>query len=229
VSEIDRLRGEGRWPDAVALTDDPLVRADLLAEQALFAGDAEARRRAGEELDRAEALLELGRGRVLHARWLAERGEEDPAELAHFERALELAAGGELEGQARFWIGIVHQVVRGDGAAALPWLEEAYASAREAGDGLLISYAARHLGFALLDRGDEAAALALLQESAELRRREGFLTGLAAALLSLGEVAAEGGRPDEARRHLEEARELAERVGAAPFLARIEGALAGLP
>jgi tetratricopeptide (TPR) repeat protein len=229
VSAVARLRGEGRWAEALELADDPLLRADLLNEQALFAGDADARRRAGEELDRVEALLELGRGRVLHARWLAERGEEDPAELTHFERALELASGTELEGQARFWIGIVHQVVRGNSEAALPWLEDADRLARAADDPIAISYTARHLGFALLERGDAEAAQPLLRESADLRRRAGFLTGLAGALLALGQVAAESGRADEARRDLEEARDVAERVGAAHFLPRIEEALAGLP
>jgi tetratricopeptide (TPR) repeat protein len=229
VNAIARLRGEGRWAEALELTHDPLLRADLLNEQALFAGDAEARRRAGEELDRVEALLELGRGRVLHAIWLAERGDEDPAELAHFERALELASGTELEGQARFWIGIVHQVVRGDHEAALPWFEDASRLARERDDAIAISYAARHLGFALLERGDSEGGLTLLEESAELRRREGFLTGLAASLLALGQVAAESGRVEDARRHLEEAKEVAERAGAAHFVPRIEEALAGLP
>jgi tetratricopeptide (TPR) repeat protein len=229
VSSLARLRGEGRWSEAVELAGDPLTRADLRNEEALFRGDAEARAAATAELDRAEALLELGRGRVVHARWLAERGPEDPRELAHFERALELGRGTELEGQARFWIGLVHQVVRGESEPALPYLEDAYRLAQESGDAIGMSYAARHIGFALLERGEEAAALERFDESAELRRREGFLPGLAAALLTLGEVAAERGRVDDARAYLDEARELAVRVEAAPFLARIEGALAGLP
>jgi tetratricopeptide (TPR) repeat protein len=229
VSPAGRLRREGRWDEALEHAADPLVRADILNEAALFRGDADARARAGAELDRAEALLELGRGRALHARWLAERGPEDPAELAHFERALELAEGTGLESEARFWIGIVHQVVRGDGEAALPHFEAAYRGASGAGDAIATSYAARHIGFVLHERGDEAGALERLEESAELRRREGFLPGLAAALLALGEIAAEGGRTEDARGYLEEARELARRVGAAPFLTRIEGALAGLP
>ena len=113
------LRGAGRWTEALELVDDPLARADLLNEQALFAGDADARAAAGRELDRAEARLALERGRVLHARFLAER-EEDPRELELFERALELlrvADDRAGEGEALFWVGLVHQVVRGDSAA----------------------------------------------------------------------------------------------------------------
>ena len=90
MSEVARLRGEGRWAEALELVDDPLARADLLNEQALFAGDTDARAAAGRELDRAEARLLLERGRVLHAAFLAER-EEDPRELELFERGLALA------------------------------------------------------------------------------------------------------------------------------------------
>ena len=225
------LRGAGRWEEALALTSDPLARADLLNEQALFTGSADARARAGDELDRAEALLALGRGRVLHARFLAERGAEDPAELDRFERALTLAerlGDRGLEAQACFWIGLVHQVVRGDHETALPFFERSYELARTLRDPVTMSYAVRHLAFADDDAGRHAQAWARFEESVALRRAEAFLPGVAAGLLTLGEVAAEQGRPEEARRLLEEARELARRVGAEPFLRRIEGALAGL-
>ena len=226
------LRGRGRWDEALRLVADPLARADLLNEQALFAGSADARVRAAEELDRAEALLLLGRGRVLHARFLAERGAEDPDELAAFERALEIAerlGDRGLEAQACFWVGLVHQVVRREHEPSLPYFERSYALARELGDSVTMSYAVRHLAFADDDAGRREQAWARFEESVELRRAEGFLPGVAAGLLTLGEIAAERGRPDEARRLLEEARSLAEQVGAEPFLRRIEGALAALP
>jgi tetratricopeptide (TPR) repeat protein len=231
AAEVARLRGEGRWDEALELVADPLARADLLNEQALFAGSADARGRAAAELDRAEALLALGRGRVLHARFLAERGEEDPAELAAFERALELAVSLDdraLEALARFWVGIVHQVVRGDHEASRPYLEASYALARELGDTVTMSYAVRHIAFADDDAGRHDEAWARFEESVELRRAEGFLPGVAAGLLTLGEVAAERGRVEEARRLLEEARAVAARVAAEPFLRRIEAALAAL-
>jgi tetratricopeptide (TPR) repeat protein len=227
---IERLRGEGRWDEAVELTDDPFLRADLRNEQALFSGAPDAREQAARELDRAEARLHAERGRILHARFLAER-EEDPSELELFTSSLELArqAGDErLEAWARFWIGIVHQVVRGNSPASLPWFEEAERKARALGDGLLLSYAVRHLGFVRLDEGREEEAMPLLRESVELRRAAGFLPGVAAGLLTLAEVAAERGDTEEARRLLEEARDLAARSGAAAFGARIDAALAAL-
>jgi tetratricopeptide (TPR) repeat protein len=228
---LSELRGAGRWDEALELVADPLARADLLNEQALFAGSADARRRAGEELDRAEVLLALGRGRILHARFLAERGDEDPRELEEFERALELArrAGDRaLEAQALFWVGLVHQVVRGDHDISRPSFERSYALARELDDTITMSYAVRHLAFADDDAGRHGQAWARFEESVALRRAEGFLPGVAAGLFTLGEVAAEQGRPDEARQLLTEARELAEHVGAEAVLRRIEGALVEL-
>jgi tetratricopeptide (TPR) repeat protein len=230
VSEVDKLRGEGRWAEALALVDDPLARADLLNEQALFAGDADARAEAERELDRAEARLLLERGRVLHARFLAER-QEDPRELELFESGLALArtSGDDpLVAEALFWVGIVHQVVRGDQDASFPCFERSYAIASELNDRKLMSYAVRHLGFAHDAAGRNEEAWAAFDESVRLRREEGFLPGVAAGLFTLGEVAVERGRPDQAKPLLEEARELAERTGARPFLELIDAALSEL-
>ena len=224
------LRGQGRWEEALEQLDNPLARADLLNEWALFAGDEDARRRAGDELARAEALLALGRGRMVHAEYLAER-REDPRELELFERALELARSlGDraLEAQALFWVGLVHQVVRGDSAASARFFQGSYDFAQELGDTLTMSYAARHLGFVDLDAGRTEAAWSRFEESVELRRADGFLPGVAAGLLTLGEVAAEAGRNEQSRELLLQARTLAEQVGAEPFLRRIEEALAEL-
>jgi tetratricopeptide (TPR) repeat protein len=230
VSEVERLRGEGRWEKALALVDDPLARADLLNEQALFAGDADARAAAEGELDRAEARLLLERGRVLHARFLAER-EEDPRELELFEAGLALARAGEddrLVAEALFWVGIVHQVVRGDDETSYPFFERSYALATELGDRKLQSYAVRHLGFAHAAAGRHEDAWPAFEESVRLRREEGFLPGVAAGLYTLGEFALEQGRPEEARGYLREARELADRTGAHAFLQRIDATLAEL-
>ena len=225
------LRGQGRWDEALAHTTDPLARADLLNEWALFAGDADARKRAGDELARAEALIALGRGRILHAQFLDER-KEDPRELELFERALELARSLDdraLEAQALFWVGLVHQVVRGDSPASQRSFQSSYDFAQELGDTLTMSYAARHLGFVDLAAGRGEEAWSRFEESVALRRADGFLPGVAAGLLTLGEVAAEAGRVEQARELLLEARTLAEQVGAEPFLRRIEEALAELP
>ena len=224
---VRELRGQGRWDEALALTDDPFERADILNERALFTGSAEARQEAARELPRAEARLLQERGRILHAAFLAER-VEDPEELRLFCRSLELAreAGDErLESWAEFWVGIVHQVVRDDRERSLPHFQAAYDWAKASGDTLLQSYAIRHLGFAWYEtRRDDG--LRALEESVELRRADGFLPGVAAGLLTLAELAAEEGRSDDARRLLEEAKEAADASGASAFGARIDAALA---
>src|SRR6266545_4231874 len=102
--------------------DDRLDRAKELYERAVFGGETEALAVAQDELDAVEAELALARGRVLHARFLADR-EENPEELVLFERAADLyRQRGDARGEAEacFWVGCFHQVVRGDGAAALP-------------------------------------------------------------------------------------------------------------
>ena len=231
MSEVSALRGAGRWDEALELAHDPIQRADLLNEQALFTGSPEPRAAAARELDRAEALVLQGRGRILHARFLAAR-EEDPRELELFERSLELAeqAGDEsAQAWSRFWIGIVHQVCRGDDAVARPHFEGAYQAACELDDRVLRAYAVRHLGFSVLQQGDGETAWQALEESVRLRREDGFLPGVAAGLLTLGEVAFEQGRLDLGRECLEEAREVAAATGATAFLDRIEAALEALP
>lgn len=230
MDDVTRLRGEGRWPEALELVDDPLARADLLTEQAVFGADVEARAAAARELDRAEALLALGRGRILHAAFLPSR-ERDEVELELFERALELAVRAEdplLEGWARLWVGLFHQVVAGDGPTSRPFFEAAYAAGEAHGDRVLMSYATRHLAWEDEAAGDLDGSWARWEESVELRRAEGFLPGVAAGLFTLGEVAAERGRPEEARRLLTEARELAERSNAQTFVGLIAAALAAL-
>jgi tetratricopeptide (TPR) repeat protein len=229
--EIRELRGQGRWDEALELTTDLFERADILNEQALFSGSAEARERAGRELVRAEARLLQEQGRILHGKFLADRGAEDPRELELFERSLKLAreAGDErLESWARFWIGIVHQVVRDDHDSSLQHFQSAYDWAKANDDSLLRSYAIRHLGFAWYEQGRKEDGLRALEESVDLRRRDGFLPGVAAGLLTLGELAAEEGRADDARRLLAEAKEAANASGAAAFGARIDTALAEL-
>jgi tetratricopeptide (TPR) repeat protein len=229
--EVKRLRGEGRWVEAIELAgDDPLLRADLFNEQAMFGGVEEARGEAARELDRAEARLEAERGRLLHARFLVDRAEEDPRELEHFVASLAAArrAGDpRLEGWARFWIGLVHQVVRGNGEAALPDLEAAYEASLATGDTLLQSYAIRHLAFAWYETGHHDDASRGFEESLQLRRADGFLPGVAAALLALAQVAREQGRAEEATQLFTEARQTARACNATGILPAIDGVESG--
>ncbi|WP_225830962.1 tetratricopeptide repeat protein [Streptomyces sp. NK08204] len=196
--------------------DVRIEQAGLLYERAVFGGDAGALAAADRGLDAAEADLALARGRVVHARFLDER-VEDAGELELFERAAELYRKlGDVrgEGEAVFWVGTFHQVVRDDTETALPAFERALDLATDAGDRLTVSYVLRHLGFAehMAGRLDEARRH--FEESTRLRRQLGFLPGVAANLIGLAHLAAQQERHDDAVSLLEEAAELAETADA---------------
>lgn len=195
---------------------DRLGWAQDLYEQAMFYGEPDALAVADAELNGVEADLALARGRVMHVRVLRDR-KEDPREIELFQRAAELyheIGDGRAEGEALFWVGIVHQVVRDDTAASLPFFERAGELATEAGDRLTQSYVVRHLGFAEMEAGRTDTARGFLEESVRLRRELTFGPGVAAGLLALAELAHKTDRLDEAKKHLAEARAVAEESGA---------------
>jgi len=215
--------GDRRIVTLLGMGDERLVRARELYERATFGGDAEALVAADDELDAVEADLALARGRIMHARFLAERVDE-PAELALFERAAELYNRmGEVSGEAeaQFWVGTYHQVVHQDGDTALPALQRAYELATQAGDRLTRSYAARHLGFYAAEHGDLHTAQERFEESLRLRRELDFRPGVAAALLALAELAARSGEVERAEALLAEAEAEAQASGAHGTLAWI--------
>lgn len=197
--------------------DERLTRAGELYERAVFGGDGDALAGADRELDGVEADLALARGKVVHARFLADF-DEDPGELALFERAAELyrRLGDERgEGEAVLWVGIFHQVVRGDQDAALPAFERARVLATGCGDRLTLSYVLRHLGFIEQEAGRVARARELFLESTRLRREVGFPAGVAANLVGLAYLSED---PEAKHAYLDEAAELAREVGAAGVL-----------
>ncbi|MFC7219229.1 tetratricopeptide repeat protein [Streptomyces polyrhachis] len=194
--------------------DDRIEQAQLLYEQAVFGGDVEPLVAADLGLDAVEADLALARGRVVHARFLDERVEGE-RELKLFERASDLHRRlGDVrgEGEAAFWVGAFHQVVRDDNDTALPSFTRALELATQAGDHLTMSYALRHLGFIdhVADRLD--AARTHFEESTRLRRDLGFLPGVAANLIGLAHLAAQQGHPQDAASLLTEATALAEKT-----------------
>jgi hypothetical protein len=215
---------------ATVTTEDRIERARLLYEGAVFDGDASALATADRELNAVEADLALARGRILHARFLAERNE-DPHELALFERATQLFQMlGDVRGQGEslFWVGCFHQVVRHDNDAAVPALERSCELAALVGDKLTLSYALRHLGIADHTAGRIGAARERLEESVRLRRAIGFMPGVAANLVGLAYLAAGEGHRDEARALIEEAGTIAEASGAYGVLRSVEEARSSL-
>jgi tetratricopeptide (TPR) repeat protein len=206
--------------------DERLDRARRLYERAVFSGDIEGLAGADRDLDAIEADLAVARGRVLHARFLADR-VEDAQEIALFERALELYRrldDARGEGEALFWIGIVHQVVRDDSDTAVPVFEQARKLAAAAGDKLTLSYVLRHLGFAEHGAGRLEPARELLEESSRLRQEIGFTAGVAANFVGLIFIAVGQGRREEALTMLTEATAIAEAEDARVVLRDLEEA-----
>jgi len=256
--EAETLRLAGRWDEALSVLEDELAGeldsrsrgrvlvelARTLNDRSTFGGKPDEPRtetvlRELEQLARDtedDALLAAAldlRGRALHAHFLADRsGGEPEDELSLFERGLGLRRPDDARGRAEslFHVGLVHQVVRDDGARSEPFFEESYRLAGEARDDVMRSYAIRHLGWTRQERGDVEGARAAFEESLRLRERTGFLPGVGAAALALAELEAEQGRLDRAREHLAKAREVFARVGMDRFVGfadEVERALRG--
>ncbi len=211
-------------------TDGRIEHAGLLYERAVFAGEGAGLAVAERELDGVEADLALARGSVIHGRFL-EGNEEDPRELALFERAAQLYQTlGDVhgEGEALLWIGIFYQVVRHDDEAAVPILDRARELAAGADDGLTLSYVLRHLGIAEHGAGRLDNARQRLEESTRLREEIGFRAGVAANLVGLAYVAAAQDRRAEAIAIAEEAARVAEASDASVIVRQAEQASAAV-
>ncbi|MEV0270320.1 tetratricopeptide repeat protein [Hamadaea sp. NPDC050747] len=196
--------------------DHRLDQARIAYEKGTFAGDVGDLAAAERALDSLEADTALARGRLLNVRFFADR-VEDPREMVLFEQAAarHAALGDQRgEGEALFWIGIVHQVVRDDGAAAVPLFERSLELARATGDKLTQSYALRHLGVVAHAQGRVAEAREFLEQSSALRRELGFLSGVAANMVGLAYLALGDGRRDDALSILDDAETLARDSGA---------------
>lgn len=198
-----------------------LERAAKAYERTVFGADASGLPAAAQELTALEADVALAQGQNLHAVYLDQRrldlAVEDPRELELFERAVELyrsLGDGRGEGEATFWIGCFHQVVRDDHETAVPLFERSLELATEAGDQLTRSYALRHLGFVAHAAGRLDEARGMLEESTALRRELGFTAGVAANLIGLAYIALAQERGQDCAALLDEADELAAEAGA---------------
>ena len=213
--------------------DDRIERARLHYERSVFGGDASALAAADRELDAVEADLALARGRVIHGRFLEQRNadpgqvQEDPQELALFERAAQLyQLLGDVGGEAAslFWIGCFHQVVRRDNGRAVPVLERSCKLAAQADDKKTMAEALRHQGIAEHAAGRLGTARERLEESVRLRREIGHMPGVAANLVGLAYIAAGQGRRDDALALIEEAGAIAAASGAHGIMRQVEEA-----
>jgi len=217
--------------------DERVKQAELLYERAVFGGTDGPLAEADRLLDAAEADLALARGRLVHARFLLRRDkgeavpDEDEGELALFERAARLyraLADTAGEGEALFWIGCYHQIVRRDNVAAVPVLDRSLELATTAGDKAVMSEVLRHLGIAAHACGDLDVARDRLEESTGLRRDIGHLPGVAANMVGLAYIAAAQGRRDDALAVLAEAGAMAEASEAGRIADQIDEARAAL-
>lgn len=224
--------------EGVSSVDERVRQARLLCERAVFSGEAGPLAEAARQLDAAEADLAVARGRLMQTQLVLRRdedpaaAEEDPGELALFERAAQLYRelsnlGGE--GEALFWVGCFHQVARRDNSTAVPVLERSLELASQAGDNAVMSEALRHLGIAAYAAGYLDAARQRLEESTRLRRETGHSPGAAANLVGLAYIAATQGRRGDALALLDEATAIAEASKAQRILQQVSQARAELP
>jgi len=212
--------------------DNPLEHARAAYHQAVYAGDAGGLADAERGLDALEAATAVARGQMRHARFLTERADgsspaEDPAELPLFERAAELyrtLGDGRGEGEALFWIGCLHQVIRRDNETAVPVLERSARLAARAGDKATEAEALRHLGIAAHTAGRLDEARERLQESTRLRREIGARAGMASNMVGLAYIAAAEDRREDAATILDEAHALARSQQAHAIVRQIEQA-----
>lgn len=192
---------------AAPVLDAAFVTGDFDAADAALAADLATARAAGDRAGEAAALH--WQAMTLHYRAIdggaAGLAELPPpaiaAEAALFARALDLRrAIGDRAGVAEslFGTGLVHQVLRGDWDAAMPYFREALAEADAHGDLYTRSEAYRHVGFFhLVVTEDAAAAVEHLRRSLDLRAELGDPRLLASASLSLGQALLVAGRRDE--------------------------------
>jgi tetratricopeptide (TPR) repeat protein len=213
---------------------------DALASAAFCTGDlTDAERLFGEVLamaeenrDRqAEARALGGLGLVRHhrciARLVADAAPDDADVAAEQElmgRALAIAREtGDTVGTARalFGVGLVHQVLHRDWAAAMPYYWQAYGLAEaveDSGDLYACSEIHRHLGFYyLIEDVRPAEAVRRLGYSLALRERHGDPRRIPSGLVALGEAERAAGNGPRAVELLTRAVRLARQAALLPW------------
>src|SRR5215831_12534215 len=223
--------------DAMQPTSELLARARAaLSDAAYRTGDfdvveailRDAMRQADAEGDRASEASALDQlGQLQHFRvidrprdeWV---GIDHTPERERFERAL--AIRRELRDRAGvaeslLHLGWVHQVLFGDGAAALPLFREAIELAEPDGDPDVRSEAHRHIGFHIaLAEGMPEAALPHFRTSLDLWRSGAEPARVIHGLVALARCESMAGEHAAALEHSQEALDL---VGAGSYRPRV--------
>jgi hypothetical protein len=201
-----RLLLDGAWDLALDVLDGvhadgvPSLRAQIRVERHWWRlDDPAAAAEAVEALPHGSAQAAFLDGQLAYTRLLfgsnvsgtADEGDTADDDTAVAEAGFRAAAADPaLAGWGRFWLGVLHQNVREDDAAARPHFEDALRRCREDGDLLLESYVVRHLS------GYEADPLPLLRRSLQLRAALGARPQTAAAQAALAAELAEGPERD---------------------------------
>src|SRR5690349_8870971 len=213
-------------------TGDTLTAGnEAMIEAAFRTGDYEAAERTFQELltraradgDRTlEAAVLDRQAMLMHFRALD--GDLDKAdsegEEALFHQALEIRRDlGDSAGTAEslFGVGLVHQVLRQDWAAAMPYYWEALDLADRHGDLLLRSEVHRHVGFyyAMSDLQSDKA-LEHLRISHELRAELGDPRWIPGGTVALGIAELADGLREQGLAHVREAVAQAREAGLSP-------------
>jgi tetratricopeptide (TPR) repeat protein len=172
---------------------------------------------AGDRRTEAAALDKLAM--VLHLRALANNRDASnaDAEEALFEQALTIQR--KIDDQAGaaeslFGIGLVHQVLRQDWNAAMPYYREALPLADQHADAYVRSECYRHLGFYYFaEEHDADSALEHLHTSQRLREEWGDPRSVSSGMLAIGQIELLAGRHADAAVHLRTAVEQMQRAG----------------
>jgi tetratricopeptide (TPR) repeat protein len=184
------------------MTEAAFRIGDFDAAEATLRAALEQARADGDRRVEAAALDRLGMLTHFRALDTGLRTTDADAEEALFQQALAIRrdlddAAGIAE--SLFGVGLVHQVIRRDWAAALPYFREAMALAEEHGDPLTRSEVHRHIGFFhLVEDGDLERAHHHLRVSLDLRERHGDPRWLPGGTVALGQVEMAAGRHAEA-------------------------------
>jgi hypothetical protein len=188
------LQRAGRWESALAATDSPRRRAEILTDRHAWRFDPPGEAVAAIDAIRPAdpALAALLFGQIVY--WHRLR-KLDPPEAygAHdpVDGFAEAAADPALAGWAAFWQGVALENLHDEPMAAAGNYEQARRASLADGDRLLESYAVRHQGAILLD-GDWSTGLRLLRRSLHLRAACGARPHVTAAQRSLAQVLTEG-------------------------------------